>query len=63
MTTADDAVSSHEFETFSTGFRRVFDALPSGPILFYIYLTDRFGDTSPTTTTVFGEVPEPPEVP
>jgi hypothetical protein len=63
MTTADDVVSNHEFETFSTGFRRVFDGLPSGPILFYIYLTDRHGDSSPTTKTVFGEVPEPPEDP
>lgn len=61
MTTADDEVSTHELETYSEGFRYVFNELPSGPVIFYIYLTDRFGETSLTTKTVFGEVPLPPE--
>jgi hypothetical protein len=61
MTTADDVVTNREMEVYSEGFRTVFDDVPSGPVIFYIYLTDRYGNTSLTTKTVFGEVPLPPE--
>jgi hypothetical protein len=61
MTTADDVVTNQEMEIYSEGFRYVFNELPSGPVIFYIYLTDRYGDTSLTTKTIFGEVPLPPE--
>lgn len=61
MTTADDVVTNQEMEIYSEGFRYVFDEVPSGPVIFYIYLTDRYGDTSLTTKTIFGEVPLPPE--
>ena len=60
MTASDDEVTNHEMEIYSEGFRHVFDEVPSGPVIFYIYLTDRFGNTSLTTKTVFGEVPLPP---
>lgn len=61
MTTSDDEVTNLEMTTDSEGFKHVFDQVPSGPVIFYIYLTDRFGQTSLTTKTVFGEVPLPPE--
>ncbi len=61
MTTSDDAVTNHEETVYSEGFKHVFNDLPSGPVIFYIYLTDRHGVTSLTTKTVFGEVPLPPE--